>query len=270
MRLFLIISMVTLLSACTEYSAVVKKGTLDQKYDMAVSKYKDKDYVRALPLFEELLAVYRGKEKAEEIYFYYSYCYYGLGQYELAAFHFKNFTENYYNSKHSEECAYMYVHCLYEDALPYYLDQTNTEKAISEMQIFLNQYPATIYRDLCNDQISELRKNLQKKSFENAMLFYKIEDFRAATISFKNTIKDFPDIDNKDEIEYMIIKASYMYAKYSVDDKKEERLKNVFTEFKEFSGNHPVTNKYYKLAEELNNKAKKDLEKHHQKQKISS
>lgn len=265
MRFLLVILTITLLSSCTEYSKVIKKGTLDQKYDMAMEKYKKKDYVRALPLLEELLTAYRGKEKAEEIYFYYCYCYYGLGQFELASFHFKNYTENYYKSKHSEECSYMYVHCLYRDALPYYLEQVSTEKAISEMQLFLNLFPNTIYRDLCNEQMAELRKVLQRKSYENAMLFYKIEDFRAASISFKNTIKDFPDIENKDEIEYMIVKAAYMYAKYSVDDKKVERYQAVAAEFKEFSRNHGVSNKFYKLAEDLNSKATKELTKYNQK-----
>jgi outer membrane protein assembly factor BamD len=91
--------------SCSEYGEVLKKGTLTQKYDYAVKAYQKKDYVRALPLFEELLAAYRGQPKSEEIYFYYCYCYFGQGQYELAAYHFKNFTENYYNSKHMEECA---------------------------------------------------------------------------------------------------------------------------------------------------------------------
>ncbi len=265
MRPLIFILTLTLLSACTEYATVIKKGTLDQKYAMAIEKYKKKDYVRALPLLEELLTAYRGKEKAEEIYFYYCYCYYSLGQFELASFHFKNYTENYFKSKHSEECSYMYVHCLYRDALPYYLEQISTEKAIAEMQLFLDQFPATIYRDLCNEQIAELRKTLQKKSYETAMLFYKIEDYRAASISFKNTIKDFPDIENKDEIEFMIVKAAYMYAKYSVDDKKEERYSAVFVEFKEFANNHGVANKYYKMAEELNTKATKELTKQKQK-----
>lgn len=237
---------------------------------MALERYKKKDYVRALPLFEELLAAYRGKEKAEEIYFYYAYCHYGLGQYELAAFHFKSFTENFYNSKHSEECSYMYVHCLYKDALPYYLDPSGTEKAIEEMQLFLNTYENTIYRVPCNEEIAELRYKLQKKSFQNALLFYHIEDYRAAVISFKNTLKDYPEVENKDEIEYLIVKSSYLYAKYSIDEKKEERYKAVFEEFNEFSSNYTEKNAYYKTAREYYLKAQKELEKHQQKNKIPS
>ncbi len=262
MRALIYSILIILFTSCSEYAQVIKKGTVEQKYDMAVKQYKAKDYIRALPIFEELLAYFRGKEKAEELYFYYAYCYYGLGQFELASFHFKNFTETYFNSKHTEECYYMYAHCLYKDALPYYLEQTNTTKAIAEMQIFLNLFPNTIYRELGNEQIEALRKNLKKKAFETAMLFYKIEDYRAASLSFKNAIKDFPDIENKDYIDFMVIQSNYLYDKYSIDEKKEERLKAVFTEYAQFIKKYTATSKYSEQAKDLNNKAIKDLEKY--------
>jgi outer membrane protein assembly factor BamD len=242
---------------------VSKKGTNEEKYDMAKKMYEKKDYVRALPLFEDLLAVYRGKEKSEEIYFYYCYSYFGLGQYELAAFHFKNFTEAYYNSKKMEECSFRYTECLYLDALPYFLDQTNTIKAISEIQLFLNLYPNSTYKDDCNKHIDELRQNLKKKAYETSMLFFKLGDYLAAIYSFKNAIREFPDIENKEEIEYMIINSSYLYAKNSIEEKKEERFKAVFEEYKEFTRNNKPGSTYYAEATSLNEKAKVDLEKHY-------
>jgi outer membrane protein assembly factor BamD len=247
--------------SCSEYGEVLKKGTLTQKYDYAVKAYQKKDYVRALPLFEELLAAYRGQPKSEEIYFYYCYCYFGQGQYELAAYHFKNFTENYYNSKHMEECAFMYTKCLYKDALPYFLDQTNTEKAISEIQAFLNIYPNSTFKDECNTQVEYLRKTLQKKAYENALLFYKIEDYNAAVISFKNAIKSFPDIENKDYIEFLILKSSYLLAKYSVDEKLVDRYNSVFKEYAHFV-KYNKGSKYSKQAIEINEKAVVELNKY--------
>src|SRR5690606_25254367 len=113
------------------------------------------------------------------------------GQFELAAFHFNNFTENYYNSKHMEECSYRYVDCLYQEALPHYLDQSNTNRAITEIQLFLNIYPNTQYKDECNTYFELLRNNLKTKAFENAMLFFKIGDYQAANVSFKNILRDF-------------------------------------------------------------------------------
>jgi outer membrane protein assembly factor BamD len=257
-KLFFLIAIVVLGTSCSEYGHVVKKGTLTEKYDYALKAYKKNDYIRALPLFEDLLAVYRGQAKSEEIYYYYSYCYYGQGQYELAAYHFKNFTENYFNSKHLEECAYMYTKCLYKQALPYFLDQTNTEKAIQETQLFLNLYPKTKFKEECNVQVAELRANLHKKAYETAMLFYKIEDYRAAILSFKNAIKSYPDIENKDYIEFLIIKSAHQYAKLSIDEKKLERYDDVFREYQHFI-KYNKNSKYTKQAEEINAKAQEEL-----------
>jgi outer membrane protein assembly factor BamD len=273
--------LVGLIASCSPYARVVKKGTVTEKLEMAKAMYEKQDYVRALPLFEELLAVYRGKAESEEIYYLYCFCYYGLGQFELAAYHFKNFTENYYNSKYMERCSFMYAQCLYKDALPPELDQTSTTKAISEIQLFLNKFPnahifdvvpvvkdgmkqkdTIYYKELANEQIEELRGRLKSKAYDNAMLFYKIEDYNAAMVSFKNALKDYPDMENKDQIEFLIVKSSYYFAKYSIDEKKPERYEAVFTEYKEFVRNNPVTNRYYPEATEINAKAMVELAKH--------
>lgn len=257
-----------MVTSCSEFAKISKNGTNDEKNDLANKLYEKKDYVRAVVLFEDLLAVYRGKEKSEELYLKYAYCYYGLGQYDLAAFHFKNFTENYYNSKYSEECSYRYVSCLYLNAMPYYLDQTNTTKAIAEIQLFLNQYPNSTYKDFCNEHLEDLRKALKKKSYESAMLYFKLEDYLAATTTFKNTIKDFPDIENKEEIEYMIVKSNFLFAKNSIDEKKEERLNEVFVAYKEYMRNNKEGSAHYKDVNTINEKAKAELEKHKKFNKI--
>ncbi len=251
---------------------------------MAVKLYKKKDYVRALPLFEELLAFYRGKSESEEIYLYYCYCYYGLGQFELAAYHFKNFTENYYNSKYIERCSFMYAHCLYKDALPYELDQTSTIKAIAEIQLFLNRFPNSsgiydtvsviqngillkdkdtiTYKEEANEEIEQLRTTLKTKAFQNAMLFYKIEDYNAAVVSFRNALKDFPDMENKEQIEFLIVKSSYLFAKNSIDEKKVERYEAVFADYSEFVRNNKAGSRYYEEAAEINAKAIEELTRH--------
>lgn len=255
-------------SSCSEYNKVLKSGTNEEKMAMAEKMYEKKDYIRAVTLYEDLLAVYRGKAESENIYLKYAYCHYGLGQYELAAYHFKNFTENFYNSKHMEECSYRYVSCLYLDALPFELDQTNTLKAISELQLFLNQYPNSIYKDFCNEHMDDLRKSLKEKSFQSAMLYFKMENYLSATVTFKNTIKDFPDIDNKEEIEFMIVRSSYLYAKNSIEERKEERFQQVFVETKEYFKNNKPESKHYKDVVEIEAKAKLDLEKHKKLNKI--
>ncbi len=253
--------------SCSEYGKVLKDGTLDEKYNYAVRAYKKKDYVRALPLFEELLSAYRGQPKSEEIYYYYCYSHFGMGQFELAAYHFKNFTENYFLSKRVEECAFMHAKSLYKESLPYFLEQSNTEKAIAEMQVFLNMYPESSYKNEGNEIIVELRKVLQKKSFENAYLYFKIEDYRAAILSFKNTIKFYPDVENRDEIEFLIVKSAYLYAKNSVDEEKITRYEMVFKYFNEYYKKN-TKSAFYEQAKLLNKKAEEELIKHKKSIKI--
>lgn len=265
---YITILLVLILSSCSEFNRVVKEGTIEEKDALADKLYDKKDYVRAVTLYEDLLSFYRGKVESEDIYLKYSYCYYGMGQYELAAYHFKNFTENFFNSKHTEECYYRYVSCLYLDALPYQLDQSNTTKAISEIQFFLNQYPNTIYKDYCNNHIDELRRSLMNKSYQAGLLYFKMEDYLAALVTFKNTIRDYPDIGNKEEIEFMIVQSSYLYAKNSVEEKKEERYNSVFTECKEYYKNNTSTSAHFDQVKTFEEKAKTDLEKYKKLNKI--
>ena len=69
MRLRLLSSLLIsmwLLSACSNYNRVMKSNDLDAKMDLAIQLYNKGDYYKALPIFEELIAVYRGTNKAEK------------------------------------------------------------------------------------------------------------------------------------------------------------------------------------------------------------
>ena len=123
------------LSSCSNYQKLLKSTDYETKYTEAVKYYYAQDYYRAYPLFEELITIFKGKTKAEKTYYFYAYCQYGLGEYELSAFHFDNFVRTFPNSEYAEECMYMNAYCYYVDSPGYSLDQTNTAKAINELMM---------------------------------------------------------------------------------------------------------------------------------------
>ena len=82
--LFLFIAAVVLAS-CSKYQKLLKSTDSEAKYNAAVKYYEKKDYYRSLPLFEELISLYRGQKRGESIYYYYAYSSYHLEDYELAA-----------------------------------------------------------------------------------------------------------------------------------------------------------------------------------------
>ncbi len=93
--------------AVGKFNKLVKSSDMDAKYVAAVKYFDKEEYTRALTLFEELMGVYRGTAKAEEVHYYYAYCSYNLEDYIVAGYQFRSFVKNFPNSKHAEECAYM-------------------------------------------------------------------------------------------------------------------------------------------------------------------
>lgn len=224
--------------SCSEYSEILKSDDYDKKFEKAKEYYESKEYFKAETLFKELLTVYKGTKKAEEIYYFYAYCQFGLSDYDFAAFHYKNFVKNFASSERAEEMHYMIPVCYSKMSPQSSLDQSFTKKAIEEFQLFLDKYPSSTRRTEANKEVDLLRDKLEGKAYELAYLYYKVEDYKAAIIAFKNVIKDFPDIDNAEEIRFYIVESSYLLASLSIDSKKRERYLAVRDEVKAFKSKH--------------------------------
>ena len=57
-KLSIFVLLATILFSCSEYEKVVKGSDYDKKYDMALKMYKKEKYIKALPLFEEVISIY--------------------------------------------------------------------------------------------------------------------------------------------------------------------------------------------------------------------
>lgn len=247
------------LTSCSKYQRLLKSNDNAKKLEMAVNYYEKQDYYRALQLFDEVIIVYRGKEQAEKIQYYYAYCYYGQGDYITASYHFKNFAKIYPNSKYAEECFYMSAYCKYLDSPSFTLDQSSTQEAIKELQLFINFYPRSARVAEANKLIDDLRLKLTNKALEIAKLYYKTESYNAAQIAFTNILKDFPETSQREEIMYYIVKSEYEYAKNSIDSKKQERFRNIIESYNNLITNFPQS-KYKNDAETYYKKALSNLE----------
>ena len=249
-----------LVVSCSEYQKVLKSDDANYKFDMAVKYYEKDDFLRAYPIFEEIIPLLRGTDKAEVAMYYYSYCNYYLEDYYVAGYSFKKFHRTYPNSDHAEEALFMTAYCDYINSPTYSLDQTNTRNAIDELQVFANTYPKSARIDSCNKLIDELRTKLEKKSFENAKLYHKTGFYKSAVIALENTLKDFPNTERAEEINYLILKSKYELAINSIFDKKEERIEDVIDTYYTFVDRYG-SSEYLKECEVMYNKAVEEREK---------
>ncbi len=221
-------------TSCSEYNKVLKSNDVDYKYTKAVEYYNDGEYNKALSLFDELGTLLRGSEKSEDIHYYIANCHYNLGEYYFASYYYKNFTRTFPHSDKAETTLFRSAYCSYLNSPEYSLDQTDTEKAISEFQLFLNRFPASALKDSANAMVFELREKLERKAFENAKLYYTTGQYQSATLALENVLKDYPASTYREEIEFLIVKSSYLLAMNSVTSKKVDRLNDTIDNYHRF------------------------------------
>lgn len=254
-----IIILLAIFSTSCKYQKLLKSTDNKVKFEKAKEYYENGDYAKSMTLFEQLVPIYRGTEKGEEISYYYAYCNYHLKNYIFAGHYFRKFTGSFPNSKFTEECAYMSAYCYYLDSPKTSLAQESTIKAISELQLYLGRYPESERVEECNELIDDLTQKLQKKSFENAMLYYKVGQYKAAAIAFKSSLEHFPDSEFREEMMYLIIKSDYTYAVNSAYGKTVDRLNDALKDYKSFVRKYPES-KYMKELTKIHNDINKKLE----------
>ncbi len=245
----IILSTVVILSSC-RYQKLLKSKDHKLKYKSALEYYKKEDYARAMSLFEQLVPLYKGTAKGEEVEYYFSYCNYALGDYILAGYYFRRFAGSYPNSKHTEECHFLSAYCFYYDSPKTSLDQESTNRAMQEFQLFIGRYPKSPRIEECNKLTDELRQKLETKSYHNAKMYYNLRHYKSATIALNNSLKEFPDSHFREDIYYYILKSDYMYAINSIKSKQNERINKVLADYNTLVKAYPST-KYKKSIERI-------------------
>ena len=245
-------------SSC-KFQKLLKSGTADEKYEEALKLYTDKDYSRALQLFDQLVGTTRATDKAQKIAYMYAYSYYNQKDYTLASYYFKRYANNYPNTPEAEECMFMSAYCNFLNSPEYSLDQTITQEAIKDLQLFTNTYPTSKRVSECNDLMDQLRMKLELKDYKMARLYYRMEDYAASIQAFGSILKEFPDTPHREEILFLIFKSYHKFAKESIESKKKDRYSKALLSYNEFVAQFPESG-FLKEANDLKERSKKELD----------
>ncbi len=253
--LALIFSLSLLLNSCGEYQRVAGKGTMSERYKLAVKKYEAKEFSKALRLFELIIPSYRGKPQMERIQFMVAQSNFNEKNYSTAAYYFDRFTKNHPNSSKKEEAAFLSAYS-YKLASPLYsLDQLDTNKALVAFQMFIDEYPDSERLDEANLHYKELKFKLEKKAFEIGKTYYKtaqtdFRNYKSAIVAFDNLINDFLGTKLKEEALYLRFKAYHDLAVVSTERKKLNRIKDAIAAYDKLVRNFPES-KFLKDSDEL-------------------
>lgn len=234
--------------------------TFEENLNKARDYYNRQLYISAARIFEELYPLSMGTPYADTILFLFADCYYQNRDYEMAAFHYKEYANRYSSSPRAEEAHYRAIKAITKLSPHYSLDQTETYYAIEEINVFIRNYPNSSYMAECNALLDEMRDKLALKSFEVLKLYYNTENYKAAQITAQNFLKKYSSSPYADDAYAILVRNNYEFASKSVESKKVERYTACVDAFNSMKVNCPYSRllpECQKIADEAAAKIKK-------------
>ncbi len=213
--------------------------TFEQNYQKAQEFYSKQMFISAARLFEELYPLSLGTPMADTILYLFADCYYQNKDYEMAAYHFKEYANKYTNSSRAEDAYYKAILAISHLSPEYSLDQTETHYVIEEIQVFIRQFPYSSHMEECNELLDKMRDKLARKSYEILKLYYDTENYRSAQISAQNFFKQYGGSQYGDDAYAILVRNNYDYARKSVESKKRERYLACVEAYKNMRINYP-------------------------------
>ena len=252
-----------LLSSCGEYNKLLKSTDYEYKYEAAKNYFAKGQYNRAATLLNELIAILKGTDKAEESLYMLGMSYYNQNDYQTAAQTFTQYYNVYPRGTFTELARFHAGKALYLDTPEPRLDQSDTYNAIQQLQMFLEYFPNSAKKDEAQNMIFALQDKLVMKEYLSAKLYYNLgnylgNNYESCVITAQNALKDYPYTNMREDLSILILRAKYEMAVFSVEDKREERYREAVDEYYAFKNEFPES-KYMKDADRIFKEAQKIL-----------
>ncbi len=253
-----------LLHSCSEYQKVLKNEDVKAKYDMAEKYYEAKDFKRANRLLEQIAPKYVGKPQGERVQFFLADSYYQIENYNFAGYQFERFLKSYPKSDKAAEASFLGAKSYYMLSPLYSIDQTDTDKALDKLQLFINSYPESEFLTEANSMAKELTTKKERKAFEIAKQFtklgnsYILEYSISAIAALDNFVSDHPGTVFREEAMYLKLVATTNLAMNSTLNKQKERLDAAEAAYKNLIKYYPNTS-FLKDADNLLEKVNKEF-----------
>ena len=254
-RLVYIFIIAIIFSSCSEFQKAIKSEDIAVKFSMGTELYDAGKYRKALRLFEQIAPKYRGKPQAQKLMFMKAMSHYNVGDYYTSNYEMERFVNSYPESEKAEEIAFLGAKSYYHLPPIFSKEQKETVEAIEKVQTFINTYPNSTYLEEANKMVKELDFKLEKKAYEIAKQYHTLgphnRDFEAAIKAFDNFILDYPGATHKEQAMFYRLDSAYNLAINSVEQKKEERVKNAIEYYDTFKKRF-ASSEFIEKANEMN------------------
>lgn len=252
-----------LFSSCGEYNKILKSTDYELKYSYAKKYFNKKEFSKSATLLDELVTIFKGTANAEESLYLLAQSYYGQKDYLTASQYFNTYYTTYPKGEYTELSRYYSGYGLYLDSPDPRLDQTQTYKAISELQLYLEYYPQSERAKEAQNIMFELQEKLAYKELMATRLYYNLgtymgNNYLSSVITAQSALKNYPYSKYREEFMYYVIQSKYDLALVSVEEKLQGRYRDVVDEYYNYMNEYPE-GKYVKQVKKFYDYASKRI-----------
>lgn len=242
--LFFLMMITVLFSSCGEYNRVLKSTDYEYKYSYAKKYFNAKQFSKSATLLEELYPVFRGSAYAEESLYLLAQSYYGQKDYQTAAQYFETYYNTYPKGEYTELARFYSGYGLYLDSPDPRLDQSQTYKALEQMQLYLEFFPQSERAAEAQNILFELQEKLALKELMATELYFNLgtymgNNFLSSIITAQNALKNYPYSKYREEFMYYVIRSKYELALVSIEEKLQGRYRDVVDEYYNYTNEYP-------------------------------
>lgn len=237
--LYVALSFFAAVSCKSQYDLALNSSDVNFKFDTAMEYFEEGKYLKAASVFESLSVMSSGMPMDDTVQYYWGLSNYRFQDYYTAETNFNQFILHHPSSPFTEDARFLRIDCLYRQTLRYELDQNPTYLAINAINEYLREFPANDHLSDCEVMLNDLSARLDRKAYEAARLYYRMEEYKSSRVALRNVLKDDSENIYREDILYYIAMSSYKYANLSVRSKQRERYLVFVDDYLNFIGEIP-------------------------------
>jgi len=199
--------LLTCLLATNLQARTVKPEPLspDSLYTIGKNSFIQGKYKDAIRYLNYYVLNYPVEKKVADAQFYLAESYYNMEDFEKASVEYEFLYKQFSTSQHVEKARIRAAQCVFETSEPYYREQKLTLESQKMAKSFLERYPDSKYANDARKLLARIDDKLAKKELEAAKLYFKFDEFRAASISLEYILNTYPLAQaSKDETRYYL------------------------------------------------------------------
>ena len=224
-RTFVIAALLVLIGCAG--SGRVRYDSPQEAYEKGKELYERGKYDRAVEYLQGAFDFGRAHEVAADAQLLLARSFAANTEYLLAANEYNRFIQIYRTDERVPLAEFENVMTYYHRSPQYELDQTETENAVQQFQLFIDRYPEDEHVPQAEAMIDELREKLARKDYQTAGLYERRELFEAAGITYERVFDGFPDTVWADDALVGAMRVFSEYASRSIVPRQAERYQRA-------------------------------------------